>query len=195
MLLAHNNPDHKQHRYYDEKISGCEIDLKVDKSAHVFQGCEIKDCVILLNCNNAVAQSVLSSNKWINCHFRPKKEMSLPTIEADFVECRFSGKWSLRFDGTVDACDFTEANLIFAAFYKTDRIQENRIKGESTFVIEDLKTNYKKIKEKLSGKTRFGIHIRPEMSMIVFDIEKQKDSNVLRELLSEFDSNTQKGMA
>lgn len=194
-LLTHNNPEHKQHRYYNEGISGCEIDLKVDKAAHVFQECEIRDCVILLNCNNAVAESVLSSNRWINCEFRPNKEMSLPTIEADFEKCKFKGRWSLRFNGTVEACDFTDADLIFAAFHKTERVTENRITGMNTVVIEDLKSKYREIKEKLSGKTGFGIHIRPEMGMLAFNLDKQKDSKLLRELLSEYNSNSQTEMA
>ena len=186
MHLEHNIAEQKQHKYYNEKISGYEIDLKVDQAAHTFAGCEISDCVIRINCGSTIAQHVLSNNTWKNCTLWPNREMSLPTIEADFEECQFKGKWSLRFGGVVESCDFTSADLVYAAFYKNDRIRENQIIGGNTLIIEDLRSKYTEIKERLSGKSRFGILISPEMRMLALNIEKQKDSDILRDLLKEY---------
>lgn len=185
-LLAHNIPQYKQHKYYGEKISGYEINLKVDEVAHVFQACEISDCIVRLDCDSRVANNVLTQNIWKNCMLMPNKEMSLATIDADFAGCKFEGSWSLRFGGSVDSCDFTNADLVFGAFYKNEKIEENKISGKSTVIIEDLKSKYSDIKQRLSGKTRLGMHIRPNMTMVAFNIEKQKDSDVIRALLKDY---------
>ena len=52
-------------------------------------------------------------------------------------------------------------------------------------IIEDLKSKYTEIKQNLLGKTRFGIYIKPEMSILIFNIEKQKDLESLGDLLKD----------
>jgi len=92
----------------------------------------------------------------------------------------------LKFGGVVESCDFTSADLIYAGFYKNDGIGENQIIGENTLIIEDLRSKYTEIKEKLSKKSSFGILIKPEIRMLVFNVEKQKDSEILKHLLKEY---------
>lgn len=183
--LEHNIPESDQHKYHNERLAGFEIDLTVKKAVHVFQNCDIEDCRVRIKSNSNCTPNILSSNRWLSCAMWPSKELSLNTIEADFINCQFKGTWSGRIKGKVDNCNFSDANLLSFAFYDINSVGSNTFSGKDTVIIENAGTHHKEIKDQLSGKSNFGLHIRPDMGLYVFNIREHKDSTVLMELLPE----------
>lgn len=182
--LEHNQPELLQHKYYNETLHGLDIDLKVSNSVHVFQNCEISNCYIRVNSKSDTTTNILSSNKWVNCVFESKAELSLSTIEADFYNCEFIGSWSGRIKGSIENCNFANANLVNFAFYNIESIGSN-IFSSKNMVVEKAGNNLKSLKNALAGKSNLWFHIRPEMGLFVFNPEKHKNSNVIQEALKE----------
>jgi len=183
-VLKFNNPGQSQHRYINERISGVDIDLAIIDAVHSFSGCKIEDSVIRVNSDSKSTPFILSGNVWVDCLFTPKRELSLSTIQSDFINCTFKGKWSGRIDGTVEACDFSCADLLNFAFYKS---VDNTFSDAGTVIINNAGMNHAEVKALLKGISNIGIHIRPEMQQFVFSIEKQKNRAEVLKVLSALD--------
>ncbi len=182
--LEHNISQYSQHEYFNEKLERLEIDLAVKDAVHVFQNCDINDCYIYVNSDSKCTPNILSGSRWSNCTFHAKKELSLSTIEADFEKCKFKGKWSGRIKGKVENCDFSDSNLINFTFYNNETIGTNVFSENNTAIIESAGKHSKEIKELLSGKSKLGLHIRPDVGLFIFNIANHKDSKTLYELLA-----------
>lgn len=181
--LEHNNPQFSQHKHYNECLEGLDIDLKEDAAVHVFQGCDIKNCYIRIRSGSVSAQHVLSGNRWRDCVFHPARELSMSTVEADFYNCKFRGKWSGRIKGSVEGCDFTDAHLINVAFYGIQTPGSNKFSSDDTVIIENAGANRQEIKRLLADKSNLWLHIRPEVGLFVFSLSRQKDPAALKEAL------------
>lgn len=181
--LEHNNPQLSQHKYYNAYLEGLEIDLAEENAVHVFQGCDIKNCYIRIRSGSVSAQHVLSGNRWRDCVFHPARELSMSTVEADFFDCKFRGKWSGRIRGSVEGCDFTDAHLINFAFYGIQTPGSNKFSSDDTVIIENAGANRQEIKRLLANKSNLWLHIRPEVGLFVFSLSRQKDPAALKEVL------------
>ncbi len=183
-LLKHNNPELDQYIYAGVTLSNVEIDLAVKNAAHSFSSCTIENSIVRVNSDSKATPYMLNGNVWKNCTFIPKRELSLATVMADFINCTFHGKWSGRIDGVVNGCDFSDSELVNFAFYNsTGCIFPNT----NTIVINDAGKHNSEIKALLKGISNIGLHIRPELKQFAFSLEKQKKKSEVLKILGTLD--------
>ena len=177
--LEHNVPEQAQHKYYNEHFEGVEIELGFKNAVHVFQNCTFDNCCIRVNSNSSATPNILGTNTFTNCLIWPGRKMSVSTIEANFVNCKFKGTWSGRIRGKVENCDFSEANLEMFTFFDQKEIGNNIISGQDLAIIENAGQHKSALKSALGEESKIWIHIRANTGLFVVNIKKHQDSEVL----------------
>ena len=181
--LEHNVPEKAQHKYYNEHFERAEIDLAFKNAVHVFQNCIFEDCCIRVNSNSSATPKILGTNTFANCVIWPGRKMSVSTIEANFVSCKFKGTWSGRIRGKVENCDFSEANIEMFTFFDQKEIGNNIICGQNLAIIENAGEHKAALKSALGEESKMWIHIRANTGLFIVNINKHQDSEVLLRVL------------
>lgn len=96
---------------FDEEFAGVRIEIGRRPIADTLRECRFRDCVLRLQ--GSLGRTVVYLDRCVfeDCLIWPARRISLGTWKADFVGCKFKGRWSFRVDGRFDDCDLRDATI------------------------------------------------------------------------------------
>ncbi|MDJ0909290.1 MAG: hypothetical protein QNI99_08845 [Woeseiaceae bacterium] len=103
--------DDRYFEIWDEEISGMRVEVGGREVADFLTGCRFKDCVIRMQGPLGRMKTYLKDCVFEDCLMWPARRLSMGTWPADFIGCKFKGRWSFRVGGRFEDCDLREANI------------------------------------------------------------------------------------
>ncbi len=144
------------HSRNGEVIAGVRIEVGGRKVTDTLFGNRFNDCVVRLK-SGSWTSTILRECKFEDCLIWPARMISSGTWNADFLGCKFKGRWSTRIDGRFEDCDLSEAKIDYLALISSagtgtiwpafphvvlQQIHEHYLEWRETPVLKDLSKAY-----------------------------------------------------
>jgi len=131
------------HRRNKERIVNKIVEIDAGKYVGSFRDCYFKDCEIRIRCAAKYTFAMTESCAFDNCLIWAHTKQSGGNWSPKFTNCKFKGRYELRFENKLMKCDFSEAKLSIVSLLSNDNYED--IKGVyfPNIALIDAKENLK----------------------------------------------------
>ncbi len=103
--------DVRYFQIWDQDISGMRVEVGGREIADSLRERRLNDCIMRLRGPLGRTTIYLDECAFHDCLLWPERRISLATWKADFIGCKFKGRWSARIDGRFENCDLSETKI------------------------------------------------------------------------------------